>query len=214
MYNAGSKSALTRSFALASLLASPACVDSVDRADRVDELATLEAEVLLSDCPAETPAVLAPPANQSLAFVLTATGVQRYACNLTATGAMWSLVAPDATLFTLGLLAAGKHYAGPTWEATDGSTVLGQRVQGVTVDATAIPWLLLSGVGHGGSCLGTMADVTSIQRLATTGGLPPAAGCVAEALGATADVPYTAKYYFYKPSILPSALNTRCGATY
>jgi len=34
------------------------------------------------------------------------------------------------------------HFARPTWQAKDGSTVVAQRVDGVTVDATAIPWLL------------------------------------------------------------------------
>jgi hypothetical protein len=91
--------------------------------------------------------------------------------------------------------------------------VIGARAQGATVDATAIPWLLLSVVGHGGTWIGTMSDVTAIQRLATAGGLAPATGCGVDHLGATADVPYTAKYFFYKTSILPPELNTRCGAT-
>jgi len=206
MYNAVHNVVLARSLALVSLLALPSCVD------RVDELDTAEAALLSCGCPAETPAVLAPPADQSLAFVLDATGVQQYVCNATSTGAAWTLVAPVADLLENGFVA-GKHYAGPTWEANDGSTVIGARAQGATIDATAIPWLLLSVVGHGGTCIGRMADVTAIQRLVTAGGLAPATGCNVDLLGATADVPYTAKYFFYRTSILPSQFNTRCGAT-
>ena len=37
------------------------------------------------------------------------------------------------------------------------------------------------------------------QRIATTGGLAPAAaGCNADTAGTTAEVPYTADYYFWK----------------
>jgi hypothetical protein len=211
MSNAAHNVVFAWSLALVSLLALPSCVDGVD------ELDTAEAALLSCSCPAGTPAVLAPPANQSLAFVLDATGVQQYKCNATATGAAWALVAPVANLFNNGILGngaiAGTHYAGPTWEASDGSTAIGARVQGATIDATAIPWLLLSVVGHGGSCLGVLSDVTAIQRLATTGGLAPVAGCTADLLGATADVPYTAKYFFYRTNNLLPQLNTRCGAT-
>jgi hypothetical protein len=206
MYNAAHNVVLARSLALVSLLALPSCVD------RVDELDTAEAALLSCSCPAETPAVLAPPANQSLAFVLDATGIQKYKCDATATGAAWTLVAPVAQLLNNGFVI-GTHSAGPTWKSNDGSTVVGARAQGATIDATAIPWLLLSVVGHGGTCLGAMSNVTAIQRLATTGGLAPATGCNVTLLGATADVPYTAKYFFYRTSILPSQLNTRCGAT-
>ena len=205
MYNAASHVVLARSLVLVSLLAMPSCVD------QVDELDTAESALLSCACPAGTPAELAPPADQNLAFVLDATGVQQYVCNATATGAAWTFVAPVANLFKDGFVA-GTHYAGPTWKANDGSTVIGARAAGASVDATAIPWLLLSVVGHG-SWFGGMSDVTSIQRLATSGGLAPATGCDVAHLGATADVPYTAKYFFYRTNILLWQLNTRCGAT-
>ena len=205
MYNAAYNVVLARSLALVSLLALPACVDSVD------ELDTAESALLSCACPAGTPAELAPPADQNLAFVLDATGVQQYVCNATATGAAWTFVAPVANLFKDGF-AAGTHYAGPTWKGSDGSTVVGARAAGAPVTATAIPWLLLSVVSNTG-WLGGMSDVTAIQRLATSGGLAPASGCDATHLGATADVPYTAKYFFYRTNLLLWQLNTRCGAT-
>ncbi|HWO25423.1 MAG TPA: DUF3455 domain-containing protein [Kofleriaceae bacterium] len=187
-------------------LAVPSCVDSGEETD------TAESALLLScACPAETPAILAPPLNQNLAFVLDATGVQQYACKATATGAAWSLVAPAADLLKNDAVV-GTHYAGPTWEYNDGSTVVGAKAQSATVDSTAIPWLLLSVVSNSGPWLSTMSNVTAIQRLETTGGLAPSAGCTAELLGGIVEVPYTAKYYFYRTNNLLPQLNTRCGA--
>ena len=77
---------------------------------------------------------------------------------------------------------------------------MGQRVDGVNVDPTAIDWLLLSArttaAGPDGDrLLGT----TFIQRTKTTGGLRPAAGtCNESTVGTTAEVPYTADYHFWK----------------
>ena len=74
------------------------------------------------------------------------------------------------------------------------------RVDGVTMSPSAIPWLLLRTVSttpgpDGGDRL---THTTYIQRVNTTGGLAPASGCDAAALGAASNVPYTADYYFYK----------------
>ena len=81
---------------------------------------------------------------------------------------------------------------------TDGSTVVGSRLAGVTVDTTAVPWLLLQAIAHTGS--GKMAKVSFIQRLNTTGGLAPSAdSCSAANLGALVNIDYTADYYFYQP---------------
>jgi hypothetical protein len=91
---------------------------------------------------------------------------------------------------------AGSHYAGPTWESLDGSTVVGARRAGVIVDETAIPWLRLEAVAHTGT--GRMSAVTWIQRLDTSAGLAPTTGCDAGHAGDTAPVNYTATYYFYE----------------
>jgi hypothetical protein len=147
----------------------------------------------LSSCGPTIPDAIAAPAGNKLAFMLDAEGVQIYACN----GTAWALQGPDADLFNRGHRIAGSHYAGPTWEALDGSTVVGSRLAGVTVDPTAIPWLLLQAVSHAGE--GRMAKVSYIQRLSTVGGLAPAAGCDADHVGALAEIDYTATYAFYEP---------------
>jgi hypothetical protein len=140
-------------------------------------------------------AVLAVPAGNELAFVFDAEGVQIYACNATAAGYAWSFVAPEATLFFHDH-AVGSHYAGPTWEFRDGSTVVGARRAAATPDPTAIPWLLLAAVSHWGD--GRMSQVTYVQRLSTVGGIAPPSGCDAAAVGTRVGVPYTAQYAFRK----------------
>lgn len=90
----------------------------------------------------------------------------------------------------------GRHYAGPTWEATDGSKVVGEfKNRAPSTDANAIPWLLLAGKKHEG--YGIFSRVTSIQRLETVGGKAPAEGCDQSSQGKELRVPYTAVYYFY-----------------
>lgn len=129
-----------------------------------------------------------------------AVGVQIYSCNAAAGGFAWSFVAPRADLYGDNGKLVTTHFGGPTWQAKDGSSVVAVRVDGVTVDATAIPWLLLSAVttvaGPDGDRL---TRTTFIQRVATTGGLAPAAGdCNATTAGTQVEVPYTADYYFWK----------------
>ena len=186
--------------ALLTTVLTTACVatDAVD-----DTSATMQA-LADAECPAGIPATIVPAADQDLAFALDARGVQKYGCN--AAGA-WALVAPDAELYR-GNQTFVHHYAGPTWEWLDGSTVVGAKVAGATVDKSAIPWLLLRAVSHN-EIDGKMTDITAIQRLVTTGGLAPAGSCTA---GATADVAYTAKYFFYRTKTDHLENNVRCGA--
>ena len=72
-----------------------------------------------------------------------AVGVQIYRCDPAATGFGWALVAPRADLYGDNGKVIVTHYGGPTWEAKDGSTVVATRVDGVTMNETAIPWLKL-----------------------------------------------------------------------
>jgi FtsP/CotA-like multicopper oxidase with cupredoxin domain len=144
----------------------------------------------------DVPSELAVPEGNKVFLVGHASGVQIYSC----TSGGWALVAPRATLYDDNGKALISHFAGPTWQAKDGSAVVGQVVKRVTVDATAIPWLKLSAasttVGADGDRL---VETTFIQRVATTGGLAPAAAdCNADTAGATVEVPYTADYYFWK----------------
>ena len=143
---------------------------------------------ILAGCAVQVPGNLQPE-NQSLAQVVPAKGVQIYECR----DAKWAFVAPDAELFDRAGKKIGTHYAGPAWEAADGSKVVGAvKARSDAPQAGAIPWLLLSTKSVGGE--GSFSKVTSIQRVSTTGGVAPMGGCEA---GAKARVPYTANYYFF-----------------
>ena len=92
------------------------------------------------------------------------------------------------------------HYASPTWQARDGSTVVGVREAGVMVSPSAIAWLRLRAdsttVGPDGG--DRLTATTYIQRVNTTGGLAPTSACDATTVGDVVEVPYTADYYFYR----------------
>jgi hypothetical protein len=181
--------------ALLACLAVAGCSAAVDNPSESVASAT---EAL--SCSSPIPAALQVPDGNRLAFAFKGVGAQIYACQASADGTTqsWVFQAPDADLIGPGGRIVGSHYKGPTWEALDGSTVVGTKLAGVTVDATAIPWLLLQGTSHTGT--GLMSGVTYIQRLNTTGGLAPTSGCDAGHVGAVANVDYTAIYAFYAAS--------------
>ncbi|WP_460490407.1 DUF3455 domain-containing protein [Dyella agri] len=124
-------------------------------------------------------------------------GVQIYSCKASGATYAWALKAPDATLTNAKGKAIGKHFAGPTWQASDGSTVVGEPVNvSPSPDAGAIPWLVLHAKSHAGN--GEMATVQYIVRERTEGGAAPASGCDAGHAGKEARVPYSAVYLFFR----------------
>lgn len=146
-----------------------------------------------------TPEALAAPGDQVVLMKAGARGAQIYVCKARVDAAAtfeWSLKAPDAELTDDKGSTIGKHYAGPTWEAADGSKVVGEKkAQADAPEAGAIPWLLLTAKSSEGA--GAMAGVKTIQRVDTHGGKTPTEGCDAARAGAEARVPYTATYYFH-----------------
>jgi hypothetical protein len=142
---------------------------------------------------------LRPAADELPAFVLNAQGVQIYACKPRANDPnvyAWSFVAPEATLLEGGA-GVGRHFAGPTWESSsDRSGVKGAVRERQDGGAGNIPWLLLGATPNGSE--GRFAGVSSVQRVATRGGVEPTAPCDASKVGEEMRVPYTADYYFYR----------------
>jgi len=146
----------------------------------------------------QVPPQLQPPANEKLLLQVHAKGDQVYTCKSDAAQFTWTLKAPDAQLFDKDGKLFGKHFAGPSWEASDGSRVTGKAVANApSPEADAIPWLLVNIVSHEGS--GVLTSATTIQRLNTKGGKAPASGCDAEHAGKEARVAYSADYLFYAP---------------
>jgi hypothetical protein len=141
----------------------------------------------------DMPSDLRVPDGNSLLLQAFGKGVQIYTCPAGATTAP----RPHAILLE-GHRQEGDlvaiHYAGPTWEATDGSKVVGERVASAPApDPDGVDWLLLKAKSHEGD--GKFNQITYIQRLYTDGGKPPEGGCKqgqAEIL-----VEYSAQYLFY-----------------
>jgi Protein of unknown function (DUF3455) len=150
--------------------------------------------------PPDAPEALRPPADQVLVLeTKTDKGVQIYECSASKDQPErfeWVFKAPEAELFDKTDRKVGKHYAGPTWESTDGSTVVGEvKAKDAGPDPGAIPWLLLSAKSNSGA--GVFSKVKSIQRLQTVGGKAPSAPCGRDNAQQVVRVPYKAGYYFY-----------------
>jgi hypothetical protein len=153
--------------------------------------------------PPLVPAEIQVEAGNKLFLVAHAVGVQIHTCKATAGGYAWAFGGPRANLYDDRGKLVATHYGGPTWEALDGSRVVGQLVRPAPVtDPTAIPWLLLSAASTSAGPDGDrLAGTTFIQRIVTTGGLqPPAGDCNATTAGTTNEVAYTADYAFWKRS--------------
>ena len=142
----------------------------------------------------DIPAKLVPPQGGPLVGKYTAKGVQIYVCTVKGGGSEWSFKAPEAELIDAGGRPFAKHYAGPTWEAPDGSKIVGKILASKPALKTdAIPWLLLS-VESSGS--GVLAGARFVQRINTSGGVGPTGAC--PTAGTERRVDYTADYIFYK----------------
>jgi hypothetical protein len=153
---------------------------------------------LLAACASSPPEPPVPanlvPAGEKPLLRVGARGVQIYECR----AAEWVFVAPEAELQTADGQSAGKHYAGPRWEATDGSKIIGSvKARADAPRVGAIPWLLLTTKSDGGD--GRFAKVTSVQRINTVGGVAPTKPCTPALLGTSERVPYTADYVLFTP---------------
>jgi hypothetical protein len=152
----------------------------------------------LSVCAQQVPPELQPPASEKLLLQVHAKGVQIYSCKEEGGQFAWTLKAPEAQLFDKSGKVFGKHFAGPSWEANDGSRVTGKAVaNAASPDADSIPWLLVTVVSRSGE--GVLAHVTSIQRINTKGGKARASGCDAAHGGQEDRVAYSADYVFFAP---------------
>jgi uncharacterized protein DUF3455 len=157
--------------------------------------------VAIAGCAAvpTVPGPLRVPADQSLIKQLHATGVQIYECRPAKNDPSqfeWVFRGPEANLATKTGRIVGKHYAGPTWEANDGSKVVGEMVgSSPSPKPNSIAWLLLRAKATAGN--GLFAHVQFIQRINTIGGGVPATGCRKEQAGEQLRASYTADYVFY-----------------
>jgi uncharacterized protein DUF3455 len=139
------------------------------------------------------PDAIAAP-GETIVLTVHAEGAQVYECKAGADGKPgWAFREPIATLLVDGK-TVGRHYAGPNWEHSDGSAVVGKSSASAP-GATAgdIPWLRLDVISRRGS--GILAGVTTVQRINTNGGKLEGA---CDKPGAFRSVSYSADYVFLR----------------
>jgi len=191
-------------------------------------LAVLVSAVALASARAEAADRITPPAvpgnlqvgDNAKAFLMgDAYGTQNYVClpsSTSPTGFAWTLFGPQATLFNDDDEQIITHFLSPnpvesetpraSWRhSRDSSTVWAVMTQSSSdpnfVQQGAIPWFLLNVVGaqYGPDSGAKLTPTKYIQRVNTSGGIAPAAGCEQTAdVGRKALVPYRATYIFYK----------------
>ena len=119
-------------------------------------------------------------------------GAQVYQCKTGGAGKLaWQFREPIATLLSDDK-TMGRHFAGPTWEFADGTSITGKvaaSAPGATRDD--IPWLRLAVTSVHGS--GPISAATAVQRINTKGG---ALSGPCDRAGAFVSVPYAADYIF------------------
>jgi hypothetical protein len=109
----------------------------------------------------------------------------------------------DASGQSVGTVAPGRYFL-----AYDGSYVIGKVAAESQVGANALTWVRYTArfVAARRPGEGRLADISSIQRIDTSGGLPPLPTCELE--GAHLLVPYGATYMFYRAKgLAPVALS-------
>ena len=139
------------------------------------------------------PEAIAAPGETPM-LTLHAEGAQVYECKTSSDGALaWVLREPIATLLADGK-TVGRHYAGPNWEYSDGSAVVGQVVGTAPGSvANGIPLLKLGVTSRRGN--GVLSAATTVQRINTAGGKLNGACYKA---GTYESVPYSADYVFLR----------------
>ena len=163
------------------------------RIERISALVTLLFFVSPYPVEAQVPDAIAAP-NKTQVLKVLAEGAQIYECMADKDGKLiWKFREPIAALILDGK-TIGRHFAGPTWELSDGSAVTG-KVTARNAGATSrdIPWLKLEAATHRGS--GQLSDATAIQRINTNGGAIEG-DCTAA--GTLISVPYSSEYIFLK----------------
>ena len=139
------------------------------------------------------PDAIAAP-GETVVLSVHAEGAQVYECKAGADGKpAWVFREPIATLLADGK-TVGRHYAGPNWEHSDGSTVVGKAIGNAPgTTANDIPWLKLQVVSSRGS--GVLTGVTTVQRINTQGGKLEGA---CDKGGSFKSAPYSADYVFLR----------------
>jgi hypothetical protein len=145
-------------------------------------------------------AAILPPAGNVLAYSLLAEGDRIYACEAGAGGQFgWVNRGPDAVLNNRLGDQVGGLSSGPTWSASDGSSMRGDMRQSMEAPrGRSTPWQLLQASSRSSS--GIFSSVSYVQEVQTSGGTPPQEPCTQSQSGQERRVEFTALYHFFIPS--------------
>ena len=146
------------------------------------------------------PATVQVPAGQRIAMETVGAGDITYECRAKKdmpSAFEWVFVGPDAKLMDRSGKVVGRYYGPPaTWENNDGSKVTATQLAVAPASAGNIPLQLVK--ANPATGMGAMQGVTYIQRVATQGGVAPAAACTAANAGQKQVVKYQADYIIWK----------------
>lgn len=154
------------------------------------------------------PASLRATPQEILQDALSAVGETTYDCRSDGKRLAWAPTGSEATLVDRTRRSVGTVAPGHYFIAYDGSQFVGSVAGEEIVTARALTWERLVARDDAGASRnrGRFAMVTSVQRVLTSGGLPPVATCIEQ--GQSLLVPYTATYLFYRAAKAAAADTT------
>jgi hypothetical protein len=136
------------------------------------------------------------PSTHVPSLQLASRGVQIFRCEKREEGLVWVFRQPQADLLEPDGKTVGKHGANFSFEHDDGSRLVSTIVAyDEASKPTDLRWLLLTTRSFG---KGALENVTHVQRVNTSGGMPPAR-CDASQLNQLLRVDFTSDFIFYRP---------------
>jgi hypothetical protein len=147
----------------------------------------------------DLPPAVQVPAGHAVALETVGTGRITYECRAKkdmVSEQEWAFIGPDAQLTDRKGQRVGRYWGPPaTWEHSDGSKVTAVQVAVAPAGTGHIPLQLVK--ANPATGMGTLRDVSYIQRVATRGGVAPALPCTSAQLGQKQEVSYQADYIFW-----------------
>jgi len=141
------------------------------------------------------------PSDREPVLKLAARGVQVFRCEKRDGQGVWVFRQPDAELLDATGKVVGRHGANFSFEHVDGSRLVATIVAHEDAPkASDLRWLLMTTRSFG---KGAFDGVTHVQRINTSGGMPPAS-CDAAHAGRVLRVDFTSDFLFYTLRATPA----------
>jgi len=140
------------------------------------------------------------PAGHRIAMETVGVGEITYECRARKDSAgqfEWVFVGPEARLLSRTGQPVGRYFGPPaTWESNDGSRLTATQLAVAPSGSANLPLQLVRANPAMG--MGALQGISHIQRVATVGGVAPAAACGEANQSARQTVKYQADYIFWK----------------